>query len=446
MSFLKRLQNSPLSRFAGRAGIIVICRVTGALLTLAYTFLLAKVAPAGEVGTAFAALSLALLLSVVASLNVETGSIRYLPLYLEKNRRADAAGFVKYCRYVVLGMCGIGVILGIPYVWFWDDGSLHRAFLVALIVAPVAANTRINSKHATALGLVLQGTLPRILIRPLLFTVVLLVCNGADIKLTATEIMVVFLATTVLTSILQWRLMRHAMEFCRDTTAQFSERRDWTTLGLMLIPMLLMAEYMRNIVILSSSLVIPDAAVAQLGISLSLVGVLSFGVTAIDMTLSPLIARALVNDNRRRASRLLMFCGIAKLGGLAVGIPLFYVLVPHAVALLGPEYAGIEKGFLILVMIPFSNALFGPANVVLNVLGLRRALFWSTLTGGLVLLAATLLGGMLYGLTGVMLGAAGAMFAYSAMQSVISHRYASINTTFLSHFIYLRQESRTEQR
>lgn len=446
MSFWKRLQNSPLSRFAGRAGIIVICRVTGALLTLAYTFLLAKVAPASEVGTAFAALSLALLLSVVASLNVETGSIRYLPLYLEKNQRADAAGFVKYCRYVVLGMCGIGVILGIPYVWIWDDGSLHRAFLVALIVSPVAANTRINSKHATALGLVLQGTLPRILIRPLLFTVVLLVCDGAHIKLTATEIMVVFLATTVLTSILQWRLIHHAMEFCRDTTAQFSERRDWTTLGLMLIPMLLMAEYMRNIVILSSSLVIPDAAVAQLGISLSLVGVLSFGLTAIDMTLSPLIARALVNDNRRRASRLLMFCGIAKLGGLAVGIPLFYVLVPHAVALLGPEYAGIEKGFLILVMIPFSKALFGPANVVLNVLGLRRALFWSTLTGGLVLLAATLLGGMLYGLTGVMLGAAGAMFAYSAMQSVISHRYASINTTFLSHFIYLRQESRTEER
>lgn len=445
MSFLKRLQNSPLSRFAGRAGIIVICRVTGALLTLAYTFLLAKVAPAAEVGIAFAALSLALLLSVLASLNVEAGSIRYLPLYLEKNRPGDAAGFVKFCRYVVLGMCGLGLVIGVPYMLIWDEGSVHRAFLVALIVAPLAANTRINSKHATALGLVLQGTLPRILIRPMLFTVVLLVCEGAGISLTATEIMTIFLATTLLTSLLQWRLIRHAMAFCRDNTAQFSERRDWTTLGLMLIPMLVMAEYMRNIVILSSSLVIPDAAVAQLGISLSLVGVLSFGLTAVDMTLSPLIARALVNDNRQRASRLLMFCGIAKLGGLAIGIPLFYVLVPHAVALLGPEYAGIEKGFLILVIIPFSKALFGPANVVLNVLGLRQALFWGTLCGTLVLFGATILGGMFYGLTGVMIGAAGSMFAFSAMQCAISHRLASINTTFLSHFIYLRRTHPTAQ-
>lgn len=442
MSFLKRFPSSPLSKFAGRAGVIVLCRVAGSLLTLFYTLLLAQIAPVGEVGTAFAALSLALLLSVVMSLNVETGSIRYLPLYLEKGRKAEAAGFVKYCRYVVVGMCGLALVLGAYYAAFLNDGTIHTAYFIALLVAPLAANTRINSKHATALGKVLQGTLPRILIRPLLFATVLLVCVTADISLGATEVMIVFLATTSLTSVLQWWLIRQAMDFVRETPPLFTEKRDWTALGLMLIPMLVMAEYMRNLVILSSSLVISSADVAQLGISLSLVGVLSFGITAIDMTLSPLLARSLVNENRNRTTRLLMYCSAAKLGGLALGIPVFYMLIPYVTNLLGAEYAGIENSFLVLVFIPLSKALFGPANVVLNILGHRKALMLSTSFGSILLFGAVMVGGSLYGLEGVMMGAAASMFLYGFMQCAVSQTLTSINTTIFSNFIYLRQQKR----
>ncbi len=420
------------ARLFGSAGLIVGARVTRSLLTLFYISLLAGVAPAEEVGRVFAALSAGFLLSVVASLNTEAGSIRFLPLYFEKDRREDAAGFILYCRYVVLAVCALFLTAaGLAFLAGYRPEGLGPYFF-SLAAAPVIANERINSRHATALGRVLQGALPRILVRPILMSVTLSICLAYDMTLDATTIMGIFFAASCIGATIQWLVIRHAMAFRKEVTPTFGEARGWSTLGVMLSPMLVMNEYMRDVIIMASSLVLAQSDLARLGISLSLVGVLNFGVTAFDMIFSPRISKAIAQDKPRQAARLLTFCGAAKIAALSIGVPLAYVLLPYVLDLMGSEYQGIEFLFLILVFIPLSNALFGPANVVLNITGHRWELLLGAMIGlGLLVVLATL-GGVQAGLTGVAVGAAAGMTGYQIVLYVLCRMRAGIDTTVLS--------------
>lgn len=428
-----------LVRFAGRAGVIVICRVIGSLLTLIYTFLFAKIAPAAEVGVAFSALSFALLLSVVATLNVETGSIRYLPLFLKEGKMKAAEGFVRYCRYVLYCTTGIACILGSIYALTDTFDGSFAPYLVAFIAAPIIGNARINSKHATALGLVLQGTLPRILIRPVLFTAAILFCYNQSITFNALQFMGLLLAASTIASILQWVLIRKAMNFKHSTPPDFAQRREWTVLGLMLIPMLLMGEYMRNIIMFSASIAVTEAEVAILAIALSVIGLLGFALTAVDMTVSPQVAKFLVNDKKFKATQLLSYCSAAKLATVAIGVPVINALLPFAESRLGADYAGVTDQFFTLALIPFAMAAFGPANLVMNVLGERRSIFWGTFAGISLLSVSVFICGTFFGIDGVIFAATGSMITYQMLQCVMCRIKTGINTTVLSHIQFKRQ-------
>lgn len=429
---IARLLSARGTRLFGNAGLVLGARVSGALLTLLYTFLLTRVAPPEEVGRAFTALSAGLLLSAVASLNVEAGSIRFLPLYFEKTRTEDAAGFLIWCRRTVLVICAV-LIVPAAGILLWARGTDDVGpYLLALAAAPVVANARINSRHAVAMGMVLRGALPRILVRPVLMTAVLGTAAWMGWGLTATAVMAAFLTASALAAGLQWVLIRHAMAFRHEVAPRFAEARDWTVLGLMLSPMLVMSEYMRNLIILSASLVLSAPDVARLGISLSMISVLNFGVGALDMVFSPRISRATAREQPLERARMLMLCGAGKLAALAVGVPLAWALIPVALGVMGAGYEGVEELFLILALIPLSKAVFGPTSVVLNITGHKAVLFWGALAGAVGLVAAVLLGQAIAGQAGATTGAALAAAAYHGGLFVLCRWRTGIDTTVLS--------------
>lgn len=425
----------------GGAGLIVGSRVAGSLLTLYYTFLLTSVAAPEEVGRAFAALSTAFLVSVVASMNVESGSIRFLPMYFEAGRKADAAGFVLFCRYLTIVALGLLVLVGLILLLAGRDLGLLGPYLFSLAAAPIMANTRINSRHATALGLVLQGTLPRILVRPILFSALLLGCVALDVELSATWVMAFFLVIAAATAAMQWLFIRHAMTFRKEVKPSYSEAKDWMGLGLLLVPMLVLNEYTRDISILSASVVLPAEGIARLGIALSLIGVLSFALTAVDMIFSPRIARALVQENVTRRNRLIALCGAMKLAGLTVGTPIAIMLIPTVLRLLGSEYESVRETFLIFIPMIVALGFFGPANMVLNVLGRRWELFWATLAGTAALFGASVIGGRLAGLDGVALGITVASTLYYALLCFICRFRFGIDTTIFAALALRRGRS-----
>jgi len=417
-------------RLFGSAGLIVAGRVAGSLLTLYYTLLLVTVAPADEIGRAFTALSLGFVLSVAASLNVEAGSIRFLPLYLGQGRPGAAAGFVRLCRRITLAACLVLVPVAVALAALQGVETLGP-YLLGLAAAPFMAHARINSRHANALGLVLRGALPRLLLRPALLSAVLTGCAASGTTLSASAVMGVFLAAAILTALLQRALIRSAMHFDGAAPDQ-GEARDWLGLGLLLGPMLLLNEYGRDIVILSGSLVLPPAEVARLGIALSLVGTLGFALTAVDMVVSPRLSRALLHTGPAAAARLLTASGAIKLAGLLAGAPLGYLLLPPLLRLMGGGYGDLGGLYLALLPIPFAMALCGPGALVLNILGHRWALFWASLAGALLLVAAVAAGGLGWGLTGAVTGAVTGTTAYHLALLLLSLRRAGTDPTLLA--------------
>lgn len=437
---IQRLKKSGAAKLFGTAGIVLAVRISGTLLTLTYTLLMIGVASAEEVGHAFAALSAGFLLSVVASLNVEAGSIRFLPLYFESDRKADAAGYVFWCRRTVVVMC---ILLMLPAmgVLIWQNDIADIApYLLSFAAAPIIANGRINSRHGIALGLVLSAALPRMLVRPVFMTLVLGGANLLDMTLNATEIMAAFFVASTLATVLQWLLIRRAMGFRHEVKPRFAEAREWVPLGLMLSPMLVMNEYLRNLIILSSGLVLAPSDVARLGISLSMISVLNFGLNALDMVFSPRISRATAQNRPRQRARMLTLCGASKLAVLAVGIPLAWLLIPSVLGLMGAEYAGIEDMFLVLAVIPASKALFGPASLMLNITGHKRILFVCALLGAGGILLATIFGHSIDGTRGVIIGSAVAFASYQALLYVLCRKYADIDSSALSLFWERRRQ------
>ncbi len=413
---------------------MLVVRVGGTLLTLTYTLLMVGVAPPEEVGRAFAALSAGFLLSVVASLNIEAGSIRFLPLYFEKERMPDAAGYVKFCRRTVLVTCCV-LMLPAACVLLWSKGVVDLGpFLISFAAAPIIANGRINSRHGVAMGRVLRAALPRTLVRPVVMSSFLGIASWQGWSLSAMEIMAAFFVASSLATGLQWLMIRDAMAFRNEVTPRFDAARDWLPFGLMLSPMLIMNEYMRNLIILTSGLVLDASDVARLGISLSMISILNFGLNAFDLVFSPKISRATAGERPAARAKFLSICGAGKFCALVVGVPVAILLIPKVLALMGAAYSGIEEMFLVLALIPASKAVFGPASLVLNITGHKRILFVGALAGAGAIVLGTLLGDHLGGAPGVIIGVAIAAAAYQALLFGMCRRTTGIDTTVFSVF------------
>lgn len=431
---IKRILNSNALSMFSTAGLMLGMRIGGTLLTLTYTLLMVSVASPEDVGRAFAALSAGFLLSVVASLNVEAGSIRFLPLYFEKARREDAAGYVKWCRRTVLFTCSLLMLPIVAYL-LWSKGLEELGpFLLSFAAAPIIANGRINSRHGVAMGLVLRAALPRTLVRPVFMSSFLGLASWQSWTLNAVEIMTAFFIASSLATFLQWVLIRHAMTFRNEVTPRFAEAREWIPFGLMLSPMLIMNEYMRNLIILTSGFVLEAGDVARLGLSLSMISILNFGLNAFDLVFSPKISRATAGDRPKARARFLTICGAGKLCALVVGVPVAIFLIPKVLAYMGTAYSGIEEMFLVLALIPASKAIFGPASLVLNITGHKRILFMCALLGAAGIVAGTLLGHQLGGTNGVIIGAALAAAAYQVLLFVMCRLTTGVDTTVLSTF------------
>lgn len=429
---LRALADSESGRAAGQTLVLTAGRAAGSVLALGYTLLLTRTVPVAEVGQVFSAMSLALILSAAASLNLEAGSIRFLPLYHGAARAGDAAGFLALCRRSLALASGLAALAVAALFVAGAIGPGAGPWLVGLAAAPVVALNRIDGRHAAALGAVLAGSLPHLLVRPLLQAATLGLCLALGVVLSATGVMVLFLLSAGVTTLLQSLLLRPHLAFCRGARPRMAEAREWIGLGLMLSPMLLLVQYMRDVIVLSAGWVLTAEDVAQIGIGTSLIGVLYFAVLAVDMVLGPRLARAVQAGDGAGVRRLLARGTVLRMAAFGLGALAMVPLVPAVLSLMGAAYGGVAALFAVLLVVPLAHCLFGPASLVLTVLGFRRVLMPAAVAGVAAMVAGTVLGGHLWGLTGATAGAAAGYAAAQALLWLLCRRHSGIDTSLLS--------------
>lgn len=402
------LQKMGLGKILKRVFALVGSRFAGSFLTLLYTLIIAKIATPEDFGLAMLGLSFALLVSIPLSLNVEGGSIKYLVAYLSDGDVDSAAGFLRFNRRLLLGLSGLGFgVLFSAQIVGWIDLSseVGRVYLLSGLTAPFLAATRVYGRHATALDEVLRGSLPRMLVRPALFCCILGFMWMTGQRVTADFVAGVFLFTTVMTALLQAWLLRATFAELRSETPKQLDWRSWLKTGVMLAPLVLMRENLKNIIIVAAGFVLVKSDIGLLALALSILAIIIFAVKAVDIAVSPKLSKQIQADQRRDAMFLIGVSGCVKLIGTIVGLGLIAIGGGSLLGLFGDQYLPAQNVVLILFVIPIANAVFGPVDLVLNVTGNRAAILSVSVWSIAILALGTIFGGWVGGLIGAAWGA-----------------------------------------
>ena len=402
------LQKMGLGKILKRVFALVGSRFAGSFLTLLYTLIIAKIATPDVFGLAMLGLSSALLVSIPLSLNVEGGSIKYLVAYLRDGDVDQASGFLRFNRRLLLalsalGLVGLGLVLAIGKIDLTSE--VGRVFVVSGLTAPFLAATRVYGRHATALDEVLRGSLPVMWVRPALFCCILGALWVTGQRVSADFITAIFLFTTIMTALLQAWLLRATFAQLRSNTPKQSDWRSWLKTGVMLAPLVVMRENLKNIIIVAAGFVLIKSDIGLLALALSILAIIIFAVKAVDIAISPKLSKQIQAGHRKEATVLIALSGSVKLVGTIVGLGLIGMAGGPLLGLFGDQYLPTQAVVLILFVIPVANAVFGPVDLVLNVTGNRAAILSISVWSIAILALGTMIGGWIGGLTGAALGA-----------------------------------------
>ncbi len=426
---------SPFREIFKKAASLLGARVLGNILTLGYTVLIARLVPVAEFGIVMAGFSWAMLLSIVLSLNVESGSIRFLVGYIDAGNRSHATGFVHYNRLLIGAFSGLALVAFALLCWadvLDASQEVVQIFGVALIAAPIVALTRVYGRHATALGQVLRGGLPIMLARPATIFCLVGIFWLSGAQPTALQLICLILAAFVVTAGMQAYLLRQTFRFAQGAAPNYADQRKWLETGLAMAPLLLLRDNLKHVIVASAGLVLSATEVGQVALALSIMSLLYFAIKAVDISLSPQLSRALQAKNSQRVTELVGASAKLKLAVLMSGAVGVIVLGDWVLALFGEEYLGAHMALLAAAVIPLADGLFGPAQIVLNVSGHQRYVFVVAGFGAILLFLATLLGGWGGGAIGAIIGASLAYTIQQYLLCLMSNRSAGIDTSALS--------------
>ncbi len=399
-----------LSRLAGSrsalgatSAFLIVSRVGGALASLGATVLMARLMDPADVGFVLTLIASAFLASVLSTLNVESGSIRFLVAAREARRPAEARGFIFSGRAVLLCAAPVAiaafVVANAPHPRTLPADYL-RAIGFAAATIPLMGWLRLNGAHGTALGEVRRSSGPRSGLQPLLFLAILALAaigyddTGPDAVLAA------FFAAAAITAATQAFLLRSAFRAFAGAGRAQKRWSDWALNGLFLTPILLMQEYMQYAVTIAASLGLNPTDTAYLGVALRFIALIRFAVMAVNMAASPKISSAMARRDVAERDRQLHAAAMVKSGPVLLAVIAIWVFSADLLALFGDAYRGANEALLWFTLIPLASAIFGPNPLLLNVAGERRAIFALSSLAFAALFVATPLAGAAHGVAG----------------------------------------------
>ncbi|MBT8155918.1 oligosaccharide flippase family protein [Epibacterium ulvae] len=409
-------------------------RVAGNLLTLGYTLILSRLATPAEFGLVMSGFSWAMLLSIGFALNVESGSIRFLVKYREDEQNAHAAGFVRFNRIIITSVSvllalGLAAVLATGLADWSSQGV--QIFLLACLAAPVVAVTRVYARHATALGQVLRGGVPIMFARPAVIFVLVGAVWLLGLEPSAVQLLALILVGFVATALLQYWLLRDTFAFLKDAPRDFSDKFKWIETGVMMAPLLVIRDNLKHVIVASAGLALAAEDVGLVALALSIMSLLYFAVKAVDISLSPQLSSACQGGNKPRVAQLIKVAAKLKVAVVAMGIVALAAAGGWILGLFGDDYIAAWAPLMAVMLIPAADAIWGPAQIVLNVSGQQRKIFAVAGLSAAILVGATAAGGWLAGAVGASAGAGLSYMMQQGILCLIANRVVGVQTSIL---------------
>ncbi|MEM8741639.1 MAG: hypothetical protein AAGE13_09095 [Pseudomonadota bacterium] len=439
--------------------VLIAARLIAAGLALFWLMLVSAGSGAEVTGRVLGGIACAELLSILVTMNTESGALRQLTGGTDARARAEARGFVRFCLGLALGVGTLigglmvaGSLLAEPLREWVAPGSGWQIGAAIGAAIPAVALARVQARLGTALGRPLVTALPRLLLPG----AALLACALWREAVSATDLLWAFAGAYIAVVPLQalglfWRPalprapkpadapkagppkagppkagpMRAGPPKAGPPKAspmragplkagpiQTALWRQWVGAGLLMVPALGLQEYRRSLLIAAAAVALPAEALGRFGIVLSLTGFVFFALTAVDTIHAARLGRSLRTGDAARRDRLLQRMGLLRLAVAVSGIcglGLAAILASSDRARAWRDAgtdawlpAVFDPGLLAVAMVilavPLVQALAGPAGLMLTVSGAFATLFRTALAGLCLTVALTASGAIAGGL------------------------------------------------
>ena len=313
---------------------------------------------------------------------------------------------------------------------------LSLSVVVAMIMAAMA---RITGRHATALGVMRKGLLPRMLTGPVVMTLGLALAALGGMTLHAWHVVALYALSEALTVVIQNRLLRASFAPFAGLRGDRAQWREWVALGLWLAPGALMNEFRKAVLIAAAGIALTPGDLSLFAVALSIINIMNFGVSAVDVAFSQRLSRTLTGDEVDLRDTFLAVSGAIKLAGFVLGCVLVAIFGYWSLGWFGEIYQTAWPALVVLTLIPGLAILFGPGSVILSTCGLGREDFVANTAGAIVTVLAVAAGSALGGLTGAALGSVAGCTAGQALMALYCLRRLGIDPT-LTSLRHLRQQ------
>lgn len=373
-------------------------RVLNALLGYVITLLLARFLGAKGYGSYTYALTWAGLLQLPALLGLLQLLIREISVCQTRSNWGVAHGLFRWANQIVLlSSIGLGSLTAF-LAWMWNQGSsdLNTLFTIWLVMLSLPLMTLTSIREATmrALGHILLGQLPELIIRPVLLIVLL--CSAYlffDTSLTSPMAMGMYVIATGFTFLVGAKFLQNSLP--RELKEAFPEYqiKEWMRTAL---PMLFIGGmYMINnktdkvmLGIMQGTTSVGIYEVANRG-----AGLITFILVAFNMSLAPTFASLYTDGKRQKLQKLVTKSSyIIVVASFPIG--LFLIFFNHwFLSLFGTEFLSGKTTLIILCLGQLINAFTGSVAVLLNMTGHQNdTAIGVTLSAGInLILNATLI-------------------------------------------------------
>lgn len=340
--------------------------VVGTLVAFAVQLLLARSLGPEHYGIYIYTLGWLNVLLLVAKLDWDHVSLRYLSAYCAQRDWSRLRGFLRRSDLIVGLASGIAAAVAATAVWLFRgrlSPALVDAYWAACVLLPVTAFLQVKSISLQGLKRVLASQAPQGVLRPLLFAAAIVVVTfGTRLRLDAALAIVLNLvATGIVLLVSEWLLRRALPADVKRARPAYASKEWLGVSGGMLAISAAQLVLSQNFDVVVVGTLLGTTAAGYYGVATQLAALCHFGVNAVLFMATPLISELFARGDKAALQRLITMT--ARLN-IAISLPVVIALLlggrlflrwygptfeagyPVLVVLLGAQLAGTAVGSL----------------------------------------------------------------------------------------------------
>ncbi len=298
----------------------------------------------------------------------------------------------------------------LAWLMIWGDGvqsPLAMPLLAGALLVPVAAQVSMRCAALRGLQQILKGEYPDVLLRPLFFSLLLLMAPWLLGPLTPTMAMALGVTSAFMALVFARQMLAQTLPTQPTVVNHRPDTRTWWLSALPMAATNGLGVLRGQLLVLMLGLLLTVSDVGQYRIATSILLLVLFPVSVLNTVLAPSIASLYVAGDRDALRKVLLALSAGSaVGVLLLSVPFFVMgdwLVPWV---FGEEFDAANGVLVILCVGLFLSNLFGGNVVLLNMTGHQHDVMLVSAASLIVLIVAG------YGLV-AQLGLAGAALAYA---------------------------------